>query len=46
MRTGGLRSKLVADSLALMYGDVQKGYVCVDLRIVGFDAELESSLEL
>ena len=41
MRTGGLRSKIVADSLGWIYRGVQKGFVCVDSRIVGFDVELE-----
>ena len=34
------------DSLGWIYHDVQKGSVCVDSRIVGFDIELERFFEL
>ena len=36
VRTGGLRSKLVTDSLGWVYRSVQTGNVCEDSRIVGF----------
>ena len=41
MRTGGLRSELVTDSLGWIYRRVQKGYVFMNSRTVGFDDELE-----
>ena len=41
MRTSGLRSKLVTDSLGWTYRGVEKGSACVDSRIVGFDVESE-----
>ena len=34
MRIGGLRNKLITDSL---------GWICVDCSIVGFDVEFERS---